>query len=192
MHNIDVVMATQADLPAFKALLRCFAEERGELHQMDEAHASAHLSERLAYGMSFLARKAGEPIGTIMCRPLDLGFRMGSDIETDYTYVIESERKLPVITALLNAAESFADSRGATLIMHQLDYLAAVAGSKSNGDRVEKLYRRRRYVAGNVVYARQPYVRVGLTYLYTGATSQAVQGMKLPGVRLIREKAIQS
>lgn len=185
---LTVRRAVREDRPALVRLLKRFAEERGLEAKFDPAHADRHMQHALEAEMTFIAFAGEEPAGAIICRHVDIGICRLDDIETDYIYLAPEHRSLPAISALLNAMEAFADERNISVCVHQLDYVAAIAGEESNGRRVEALFKFRDYRSRvGDVYTRQPYVRTGVTYLYKGDPNKP-SPTGVPGVRTPKKK----
>lgn len=187
-RDLHVRRASISDLPMFDGLLKSHAEEIGELERYDAPHARRHLTALLEHDLSFLAFKDGKPIGCIMCEPIDIAIRVLPDIQTAHVFVEKEHRDLAAINALFDATEALCDSRGVRLVLFHLSYLAAVNGLETNGRRYEKLMRRRGYGPITQCMARQPYVHVGVAYLYQGPSLQPGDPIDLPDVRLIPRK----
>lgn len=188
-RDLHVRRASTEDLAIFEELLKAHAEEIGELERYDAPHARRHLTALLQHDLSYLAYKDGKPIGCSMCEPIDIAIRVLPDFQTAHVFVEKAHRDLAAINALFDAMEALADSRGASLVLFHLDYLAAVNGLETNGRRYEKLMRRRGY-QGPITQclARQPYVHVGVAYLYQGPSVKPGDPIDLPDVRLIPRK----
>lgn len=188
--ELEVRRASPIDLPHAIELLRRHAEEVGETNLFDRAQAERHMAAVLAHDRTVMAFKEGQPIGCYMCQPIDLGYRYMPHLETVHVFVVPSERDLATVNALFDHGEAMADELGVVVVLTQLAYLAAVNGIESNGKRYETLLRRRKYRGPvNQCFARQPYVHVGIAYLYEGPTVRAGDPIRLPDVRLVPQRA---
>lgn len=154
------------------------AIENNERHLYDETYAMRHVRTKLASGPCFLAEENEALIGVVTSSYVDMAYRQADALEITHTYVLPHRRKYPVVAALFDAVEAYADEHRLAVCFHELNWLAAINGEPSAGDRVARLYEFRKY-EGPIVssYMRQaatsegrpPYRHVGRGYLYRGA-----------------------
>lgn len=157
------------------ACAKANAVENDELHLYDEDYARRHVLSKLSAGPCFVAEEDRSLIGVMTSNYVDMAYRRGEALEVTHTYVLPHRRRYPVIAALFDAVESFADQRRLAICFHELNWRAAIANLPSEGHRVEKLFRFRKYEGPvGASYMRQPaavdpkpaYRHVGRTYLY--------------------------
>lgn len=186
-------IANAGDHRALVALLHQAVTEQGEGNRIDLVHSQLHIAEKLEKGTCFVVEENGEIIGAITTNPVDLGNRLATEaIEVMHTFVRRDRRNYKAIAALFDAVEAHADHHSLAIFFHELNFPAALRGEVSDGARVEKLYKFRRYVGPvGASYVRSPpsspderppYRHVGRTYLYT-AGMRTRQGKKPPVVQ---------
>lgn len=169
--SFDVSIATEANVSSLADCAELFAAEAGDrwAQSFDRKHAEQHMHRLVVEGRCFIATRDETVVGLIACVPIDTGFAKLPDLETAHIYVRAGERSSAVIFEMFKAVEAYATSHGVKVLFHQVNYPAAIDARPSNGDRVETLFKRRRYDGPiDIVYAVPDYTRVGLTYLFDG------------------------
>lgn len=165
------------DIEALCGFAKANAIENDELHLFDAAYARRHAVSKLIGGPCFMAVEDTSPIGVMTSNMVDMAYRQADALEITHTYVLPHRRRYPVIAALFDAVEAYADMRRLAVCFHELNWRAAIANVPSDGKRVEKLYKFRKYQGPiGASYMRQPpagetpppYRHVGRTYLYPG------------------------
>ena len=150
------------------------------------------MQDKLACGPCFLAEHGTAIIGVITAGYVDLAYRQANALEVTHTYVLPEHRKYPVIAKLFDAVESYADEHQLPVCFHELNWLAALKDEPTQGERVEKLYKFRKYEGPIITsYMRHPtahgnastYRHVGRAYLYRGSDGEDGQLPPLAGVR---------
>lgn len=176
MKQYNARIAVAADLPQIAELVPLAAIDMGEGHLIDTEHYPIHAALKLAMGVCFVVEDDGEIIGAITTNPIDVGHRMAFEaVEASHAYVRSDRRNYKAIAALYDAVEDYADGNGLKIFWHRLNYPEALRGEPSQSDRVDKLYKFRKYKLVGEFYVRypaseiggkSPYVRCGSTYLY--------------------------
>ena len=187
--EICITRATVCDVPGLVDCARQSAQEAGPgwAARFDQAHAERHMSRLVIDGHCFVAKRHGAVIGLIACMPIDVGYARIADLETAHIYVRAEERASNAVFKLFEGVEAYAADNGLKVLFHQADYPSAIDGRRCNGDRVETLFRRRRYEGPiDIVYAAPDFTRVGITYLFDAAKRSAVDGHRTPSSRPAR------
>lgn len=184
--EICVSRATVCDVPGLVDCALQSAREAGPdwAARFDQAHAERHMSRLVIDGHCFVAKRNGAVIGLIACMPIDVGYARIADLETAHIYVRAEERASKAVFKLFEGVEAYAADNGLKVLFHQADYPSAIDGRRCNGDRVETLFRRRRYDGPiDIVYSAPDFTRVGITYLFDAAKRSAVEGTRAPSSR---------
>lgn len=151
------------------------AVETNEDHLADRSYASAHALESLTAGPCFFAEVGDAAVGVITARYVDLAYRSAEALEISHTFVLPAHRRYSVVAKLFDAVEAYADEHRLPVCFHELNWSAAIKDEPSEGHRVEKLYKFRKYI-GPIISSsmRYPAVEgqparfrhVGCAYLY--------------------------
>lgn len=178
-------------------LIMARAVETNETHLADRSYASAHALDSLASGPCFFAETSDAIIGVIAAHYVDLAYRQAEALEISHTYVLPAHRRYSVVSKLFDAVEDYADEHRLPVCFHELNWSAAIKDEPSEGHRVEKLYKFRKYI-GPIISSgmRYPSVdgkparfrRVGRAYLYQPKGCRAIGLPPIPDVLTPRWK----